>query len=94
MYRYKLYKKYFFSEAWEYIDSTYLRASMMKHLEGQHGGVLTGVATFSICGRCGGLGGDCGCTPVPGAERLPNERLLEQFLQKLAKKKVKLERDR
>ena len=67
---------------------------MMKHLEGQHGGVLTGVATFSICGRCGGLGGDCGCTPGPGAERLPNERLLEQFLQKLAKKKVKLERDR
>ena len=66
----------------------------MRHLVGQHEGVITGVATFWVCGRCGGEGVGCGCTLVPGSERLPNERLLEQFLQKLAKKKVKLVKDR
>lgn len=76
----------------KYIASKYLRRNLVSHLDTQHEGVLNGRATFRVCGRCGGLGGGCNCSPAE--LRLPNDRLLEQFLHKLAKKKVKLVKDR
>ena len=73
----------------KYIASKYLRRHIVSHLARLHEGVLTGTATFLVCSRCGAEEAQ-GCNCPPSQFRLPNDQLLAQFINKLAKKRVKL----
>ena len=72
----------------------HVRSGMTKHLKGRdHLGDFKATLGIRICNRCGSpeeQGRDCNCE-MAGSERLPDQQLAAQLVQKLAGKKIEVE---